>query len=117
MASRWVWCIFQFPAITGVRARLGAIPLLPGPGRGGPQRLETREVTLLEVFERGPAARGDVVDAAVEAELFEGGRAVATPDDREAPGFRHRLRDTLRARRERCHLEHAHRSVPKHEGR
>src|SRR4051794_14466373 len=106
MASRWLWCIFQLPLMSGLR----------GSGLAGIRRLskglQAGKVALLEVLEGGAPTGGDVVDVVVETELGEGGGAVATADDGEAVGVGHGLGDGAGASLEPRVLEHAHRAVP-----
>src|SRR4051812_46875536 len=104
MASRWVWCIFQFPEMRGFLSTTGVGCLSQG--------LDAREVALLDVLERGAAAGGHVVDLPVEAELLEGRCAVAAAHDREPAALGHRLRDGAGAGFEAGILEDAHGPVP-----
>ena len=68
MASRWVWCIFQFPL---TRSRRSATELSPQGGQAG-------KVALLDELQGRASAGRDVVDLAVEAEFGERSRAVTT---------------------------------------
>src|SRR4051794_36955926 len=126
IAVKWSWCIFQFAAMIGLRSvmtrpspcrRVRCVMRSVVAGRGLAQRLQAGEVALLDELERRAAAGAHVVDGAVEPELADRGGAVAAPDDREAGAVGHGRRDRLRARRERRHLEHAHRAVPEHHAR
>src|SRR6476619_1186257 len=110
MASRWLWCIFQLPLISGLRIGSAGI------GRSSQCR-EPGQVTLLEVLQRGSPAGGHVVHPGREAELGEGSCAVAAADNREAAARRHRFRDRSRARRESLVLEDAHGPVPEDSAR
>src|SRR5687767_9967104 len=106
MASKWLWCIFQLPLMSGFR-----VWLLVGIGCL-PQGLEAGEVALLDELEAGAAAGGDVVDVVVEAELGEGAGAVAAAHHGEALGLRARLGDRSGAGLEAGVLEDPHRAVP-----
>ena len=63
---------------------------------------------------RGAAAGRDVVDAVGEAELRDGGGAVAAADDGEPLRLGDRLGHGAGAGLEARVLEHAHRAVPEH---
>src|SRR5436190_1379438 len=67
MASKWLWCIFQLPEISGLRPGI----------RGLPQRGQAGQVALLDELQRGPTAGGHMVDLVVGAE----GGDVAGQDD------------------------------------
>src|SRR5438093_897749 len=102
MASKWLWCIFQLPEISGLRPGI----------RGLPQRGEPGEVALLDELQRGAAAGGHVVDLVVEAELLEGAGAVAPAHDGEPLAVGHGLGDLAGAGGEAVVLEDAHGTVP-----
>src|SRR5438477_12009502 len=110
MASKWVWCIFQFPLIRGLRTRSPGF-LASGIGCLS-ERFDARKVALLYVLERGAAAGGHMVDLAIETELLEGRRAVAAAHDGEAPALGHRLCHRAGAGLEAGILEHAHGPIP-----
>src|SRR5688500_11635557 len=50
IASKWLWCIFQLPEISGLRIR------------GSSQRLQAGQVPLLQQFQRRTTAGRHVVD-------------------------------------------------------
>src|SRR3954451_4787117 len=66
-ASKWLWCIFQLPLMSGLRSGVGI--------GGSPQSGDPGQVTLLEQFQRASPAGGHVVDAIGELELRDGRRA------------------------------------------
>src|SRR3954447_16705647 len=105
IASKWLWCIFQLPEMSGFL--LGGIRRLP-------QSFEARQVALLEQLERRAAARRHVVDLAIELELLGRRRAVAAADDGEPAALGHGDGHRARAGLEARVLEHAHRPVPEH---
>src|SRR4051812_25550836 len=98
MASRWVWCIFQLPLMSGF--------LASGIGRLS-QGLDSGEITLLDVFQRCAPTGGNVIDLAVETELLQGRGAVAAADDGESPALGHGLGDGAGPGLEPGILEHA----------
>ena len=106
IASKWSWCIFQLPEISGRRALIEP--------RRVPQGGQPGEVAELEQFERRAAAGGHVVDVVGEPELGERRRRVAAADDGERLGVGDGLGQGARAGGEAGVLEHAHRAVPEH---
>src|SRR4051812_10147786 len=80
------------------------------------QDIDRREVPVLQELQRRPAAGTDVADLVGEAELLDGGGAVAAADDRGSTvllrGVGHRLGDGYRAVLEGLLLEYAHGAVP-----
>src|SRR5688572_29169257 len=116
MASRWVICSFQLPAISGRRpsrgARVRSLRAISGPRSIGEHR-EARELPALEVLQRRAAAGADVaVGLLVEAQLADGGRGVPAPDDGEPVDGGDRRGDPAGARLEGGQFEDAHRAVP-----
>src|SRR5438045_7140591 len=109
MASRWLWCIFQLPLMSGLRSAFGIASL---PGRSGSQGLEAGQVALLDVLERRAPTGGHVVDVVVEAEAVQRGRAVAAADDGERLAAGDGLGHRPRAGRKAVVLEHPHGPVP-----
>src|SRR3954468_2424409 len=107
MASKWLWCIFQLPLMSGF---LGLVAS-PGIGRSS-ECGQAGEVAVLDELEAGAAAGGHVVDVVVEAELGERAGAVAAADDGEGPRLGAGLRHGPRAGLEAGVLEHAHGPVP-----
>src|SRR5579859_5050427 len=108
MASRWVWCIFQLPEISGLRA--SAMPAVP-------EGLEPRQVTLLEVLERRPPAGREVVDPVSQAEGGQGAGTVPSADHGEPLAVGDRLGHGVGAGGEAGVLEDTHRPVPEDRAR
>src|SRR6266851_8561391 len=108
MASKWLWFIFQFPLIRGLRGASG-----PGIGRLS-QGLQPWKLPVLQELEGRSPAGGHVVDVAGQPEGGQGSRAVAPSDDREASTAGNRLGDGARPSREAIVLEHPHGPVPEH---
>src|ERR1700730_5820391 len=118
MATKWSWCIFQLPAMTGLRStaittcrfRYGvpasghASVSSPSEGSLRSKCFQAGQVAPLDELERRAAAGAHVVDAVGEAELADGGGAVAAPDHRERGRSCDRLRDGAGAGRERGRL-------------
>src|SRR6478735_4695236 len=78
MATKWSWCIFQFAAMIGLRSVMpGPSRVSMGAGRGLAQRLQPREVALLDELERRAATGAHVVDVGGEPELADRRGAVA----------------------------------------
>src|SRR5688500_14369772 len=120
MASKWLWCIFQLPLISGFLAGLALTVSRPrsigsvassGVHRAA-ERGQAGQVALLDELEAGAATGRDVVDVVVVAELLQRGGAVATAHDGERLGVGHGLGHGPGARREPVVLEQAHRAVP-----
>src|SRR3984957_7332628 len=115
-ASKWLLCIFQLPATSGLRPLL-VVMLGLDPGLGVVQRLEARQGGALQVLQAGAAASGDVAERVLgEAELTHGGRGVAAADHGQPGPLGDGLGHGQGARRERGELEHADRAVPEHRG-
>src|SRR5450756_664169 len=108
VAAWWSRFIFQFPAISGVRASVTSVLTLCGL-----EDRDTRELLALKELQARATAGGDVAEPGlVEAQLAHGCGGVATADDAEAVRVDHRLRHGLRARGEGRELEDTHRAVP-----
>src|ERR1700712_2222994 len=107
MASKWLRFIFQLPAISGLRAMDLRL-----------QYLDAGQFLALKVFQRRPAAGGNVRETVVgQAQLTHRGRGVPAADAAEralAGGADDRLGHPLGARGERRELEDPHRAIPKH---
>ena len=109
MASRWLWCIFQLPLMSGFRAAGFSTRGIRCLSQGG----ETGKVALvLDELEDAPPPVDTWSTSVVEAELGHGSGAVAATDDRERRAPRRRLRRRSACRREAWVLEDAHRPVP-----
>src|SRR5688572_5378976 len=104
MASKWLWCIFQLPLMTGLRGGIGC----------SSQRGEAGQVALLDELERRAPAGRHVVDFVDEAEAGQRGRTVAAADDGEAATIGDGLGHGPGARGEARVFEHAHGAVPEH---
>ncbi len=85
MASKWLWCIFQLPLISGLRPPPAgrSISPIPPPFRRLPKGHQAGEVALFQQLQRRPATGGEVVDLVGQAEGRHGGRAVAPADHGE----------------------------------
>src|SRR3954468_19290974 len=103
MASKWLWCIFQLPLMSGF---LGLVAS-PGIGRSS-ECGQAGEVAVLDELEAGAAAGGHVVDLVVEAGLGQRAGAASAADDAEPPGLGARLGHRPGAGLEPRVLEHAH---------
>ena len=111
IASKWLWCIFQLPEISG--RRVGQ----PSDVAAFAQCREARQVAELQQLQRRAATGRHVVDVVVEAELGQRRRRVAAADDGERLGGGHRLGHGAGAGGEALVLEHPHRAVPEHRPR
>src|SRR6476620_131189 len=90
MASKWLWCIFQLPLMSGFRAVLAAS------GMGVARRaegLEAGQVAELEELAAGAAAGRHVVDVRGELARCQRAGAVAAADDGEGRRLGARLGD------------------------
>src|SRR6185503_8794388 len=101
-ASLRVPCIFQLPAMRGMRLMPCSLSERGDPGKRLP----------LEELERGPAARGDVGHGIEASGAAERRHRVAAPDDGRAPARGERGRDGHRTGAEGVDLEDAHGAVP-----
>src|ERR1700730_12958095 len=109
MASRWVWYIFQFPEISGLRAASAMAAL--------PQRPEPGQIAVLEVLEGGAATGRHVVDLVTQPEPSQGAAAVAPAAHRETLAVGGPLGHGLGPGRKTGVLEDAHGPVPEHRPR
>ena len=71
MASKWLWCIFQLPLMSGLRALRHWVRSSQG-GQAG-------QVALLEQLERRAAAGGDVVDVGLPGRTAASAAALSPP--------------------------------------
>ena len=103
-ASAIVLCIFQLPAMNGVRLMH--------------ESLHAGQRLALDQLERRAAAGREVVDPVGEPELRERRGGVAAADDRRRRASPATASATARVPgRERLELERAHRAVPEHRAR
>src|SRR5680860_705436 len=115
MASRWLACIFQFPAIRSLRmeALQNLVGELAVVDRAAVRESGyTGQLDTLEHLETRSAARRHVTHFVVAAQHPDGGNTIATPDHAEPAAFGHRFGDTRSSVAERIPFEHSHRSVP-----
>src|SRR5690349_1137401 len=104
--SATVLCIFQLAAMYGVRSAIGSLLLEQG--------LDARQFLPLEQLQRGATAGREPVDPVLESERAQRRDRVAAADHSRPRCRGDRLGDAARPRRERLHLEGAHRAIPEH---
>src|SRR5580693_3151953 len=118
-----VLCIFQLPAISGVRSVPITSPTAacsrswaggepPSRDARAVERLYAGEHAPLYQLQRGAAAGRQMVDGVLQAEMGERGGRIAAADDGNARRARDSLGDRARALRKWLVLEGAHRTVP-----
>ena len=112
IASKWLWCIFQLPLMSGLRCgptrSLRRLPLAPQGARGRAGRpARAARATRRRRWRRGRRS-------SARPNWASGRGAVAAADDVNAAVVGHRLGDRPGAGREARVLEHAHRAVPEH---
>src|SRR5439155_4657807 len=114
-ASACVLCIFQLPAMSGMRVTRAppcVLALEPASSGISLERDDTGQLATLDELERRSAAGRDVIDAVLEPEPGQRGDAVAAAHDRRRAGARDGFGHRARARGEGLELEGAHRAVP-----